>query len=216
VRRPFSAARTAQRGGFRKDGAPARPGTQMRGRLAVSDSLARSALVTGQGSFMPLREAGIVVALVNHPFLLEQHFEEVERVGLTSPELKRLLSVIVDAVAHDLAHDREALQAAIGRAGLEATWERAETLTKRARLWPLLAGADPSDAADAFKQALHLQRATHFLNRELRAAETALASEPTEENYRHLVEIQSQLQSVQATEALIEGFGIGSGRAAGG
>ena len=45
-------------------------------------------------------------------------------------------------------------------------------------------------------------------------AESALASEPTEENYRHLIEIQSQLQSVQATEALIEGFGTGSGRAA--
>lgn len=212
----FGGTRTTQRGGFRKDGTPARPAAQARGRLAVSESLARSALVTGQGSFMPLREAGIVVALVNHPFLLDDHFEEVERVGLTSAELKRLLAVIVDAVAHDMAHDREALLGAIERAGIQPVWERAEALTRRARLWPLLPGADSSDAADAFKQALHLQRATHFLNRELRAAETALASEPTEENYRHLVEIQSQLQSVQATEALIEGFGIGSGRAAGG
>jgi DNA primase len=41
----------------------------------------------------------------------------------------------------------------------------------------------------------------------------ALANEPTDENYRHLVEIQAQFRDVQATEALIEGFGIQSGRA---
>ena len=44
-------------------------------------------------------------------------------------------------------------------------------------------------------------------------AEAALAAEPTDENYRHLVEIQNQFRDVQATEALIEGFGVSSGRA---
>jgi DNA primase len=39
-----------------------------------------------------------------------------------------------------------------------------------------------------------------------------LATDPTDENYRHLVEIQAQFRDVQATEALIEGFGISSGR----
>jgi len=209
----FGGNRNPQRNGFRKEGAP-RQGQQTRGRLAVSDGLARSTMVTGQAGIMPLREAGIVVALVNHPFLLHDHFEEVERVGLGNADLKRLLSLLVDAVAHDHARDREALVARIEAAGLDAIFARAEALARRARLWPLLPGAVEEDASDAFKQALHLQRATHFLNRELRAAESALANEPTEENYRHLIEIQSQLQSVQATEALIEGFGIGSGRAA--
>jgi DNA primase len=189
-------------------------GAQVRGRLAVSDNLARSALVRGQGGVMPLREAGIMTALVNHPFLLEEHFEEVERLVLASQELRRLQSVLVDAVAHDMAQDRQALLDLIGRSELEAVWERANALVRRARLWPLLEGAAAEDVRDAFRQALHLQRAAHFLNKELRAAENALASEPTEENYRHLVEIQSQLRSVQETEALIEGFGIGSGRVA--
>jgi hypothetical protein len=46
----------------------------------------------------------------------------------------------------------------------------------------------------------------------LKQAEAALASDPTDENYRHLVEIQAQFRDVQATEALIEGFGVSSGR----
>jgi DNA primase len=41
----------------------------------------------------------------------------------------------------------------------------------------------------------------------------ALATDPSDESYRHLVEIQTQFRDVQATEALIEGFGMSSGRA---
>ena len=60
---------------------------------------------------------------------------------------------------------------------------------------------------------LHLHRSARTLHRELKVAEAALAAEPTDENYRHLVEIQNQFRDVQATEALIEGFGVSSGRA---
>ena len=80
-------------------------------------------------------------------------------------------------------------------------------------MWPALEDAAFDDAREAFAQALHLQRSAGTLHKELKAAEMALATEPTDENYRHLVEIQAQFRDVQATEALIEGFGIPSGRA---
>ena len=86
-------------------------------------------------------------------------------------------------------------------------------VVRRTRTWPVLAEAAFDDAHDAFAQALHLHRTARALHRELKDAETALANEPTEENYRHLLEIQSQFRNVQATEALIEGFGASSGRA---
>ena len=77
----------------------------------------------------------------------------------------------------------------------------------------MLEDAALDDAREAFAQALHLHRSAGTLHKELKAAEMALATEPTDENYRHLVEIQTQFRDVQATEALIEGFGIPSGRA---
>ena len=86
-------------------------------------------------------------------------------------------------------------------------------LIRKARLWPVLEDAAVDDAREAFAQALHLHRSAGTLHKELKAAEMALATEPTDENYRHLVEIQTQFRDVQATEALIEGFGIPSGRA---
>jgi DNA primase len=79
-------------------------------------------------------------------------------------------------------------------------------------MWPATEEASINDARDAFLQALHLQQAAHNLHRELKAAETALAADPTEENYRHLVDIQAQLRGMQAGEALIDGFGVESGR----
>jgi hypothetical protein len=53
---------------------------------------------------------------------------------------------------------------------------------------------------DAFGQALHLHRAARTLHRELKQAEAAFAVDPTDENYRHLVEIQARFRDVQATK----------------
>ena len=183
------------------------------GRLAVSESLARSAMVKRSGGVLPLREAALVVALGNHPRLIEENFETVEQLDLGHPDLSQLLAAMIDALAHDEAHDGAAVLAAIRRAGLEPAWLRAEALVVKARLWPALGEAALEDTREAFAQALHLQRSAGALHKELKAAEAALATDPTEENYRHLVEIQAQFRDVQATEALIEGFGIASGRA---
>lgn len=202
-----------QRGGFspRQGGQQGRPGAAS-GRLAVSESLARSALVKQTAGLMPLRETVIIVALVNHPVLIDEQFDAVEKLSLANADLRRLHSALLDALAHDVAHDREALTAAIATAGLSEVLERAMALVRRANQWPALPEAAFEDAREAFLQALHLHRSAGALHRELKTAEQALANEPTEENYRHLVEIQAELRNLQSAEALIEGFGILSGR----
>ncbi|MCV0397631.1 MAG: DNA primase [Rhizobiaceae bacterium] len=188
-----------------------RPG-QAAGRLAVSDSLSRSALVRQTGA-LPLRETTLVVALVNHPRLIGEHFDAVERLPLSHPDLRRLHAALLDALAHGAAFEREAMVAALTEAGLEEPFERAEALVRRARNWPALADAAYEDAADAFAQALVLHENRNHLHRELRAAEAALASDFTDENYRHFLDIKQQLGLVDSAEALIDGFGQMSGRA---
>jgi len=205
-RGPNAQGAPGQGGQFAKPGAAA-------SRFAVSESLARSALVKRAGGIMPLREAAIVVALVNHPQLIDENFEHAEFLELSHPELRRLHATILDALAHDAANDRSEVLAYIDAAGQRDGWERAVSLIRKARIWPVLEDAAVDDAREAFAQALHLHRSAGTLHKELKAAEMALANEPTDENYRHLVEIQAQFRDVQATEALIEGFGIQSGRA---
>ncbi|MCA0278994.1 MAG: DNA primase [Proteobacteria bacterium] len=196
-----------ERGQWNKGG----PGVAA-GRLAVSDSLARSALVKRAGSILPLRETCLVVALVNHPTLVDENFDHVERLDLSNAELRQLHVALIDAMAHDEANNRDEVVGAIGRAGCNEIWERAVALVRKARQWTALEDAALEDARDAFAQTLHLHRSARTLHKELKQAEAALATDPTDENYRHLVEIQAQFHDVQATEALIEGFGVSSGR----
>jgi DNA primase len=77
-----------------------------------------------------------------------------------------------------------------------------------------MASASDRDAEDGWLQALTLQRRKRTLNKELKDAEIALATEPSEANLARLVDIQHQLARSEGTEALIEGFGISSGRQA--
>jgi DNA primase len=182
------------------------------GRSAITESLGRSALLKRGGEVMSVREATIMVALVNHPALIDENFEHIEFLDLANSDLRKLHGALLDALAHDLANDRGAVVEAIGRAGCLDIWERAVALIKRTRQWPALESAALEDARDAFSQALHLHRSARTLHKELKQAEAALATDPTDENYRRLVEIQAQFRDVQATEALIEGFGVSSGR----
>ncbi len=207
-------------------GSPTRPGERGQGgrhwsgrgggaagaRSAITESLGRSALVKRAGEVMSVREAAIMVALVNHPALIDENFAYVEFLDLANGDLRKLHAALLDALAHDLANDRAAVIETIDRAGCRDIWERAVALIRKARQWPALENAAIEDARDAFSQALHLHRTARTLHRELKQAEAALASDPTDENYRHLVEVQAQFRDVQATEALIEGFGVSSGR----
>ena len=114
--RPFDKRRTAGRArqAAGQGGQWARGGAAG-GRLAVSESLARSAMVKRAGSLMPLREAVIVVALVNHPQLVEENFDQIESLDLSHSELRALHSAIIDAHAHGNAGDRLATIETIAR-----------------------------------------------------------------------------------------------------
>lgn len=191
-----------------------RPGAAQ-SRLAVSETLARSSLVRSSGGTMPLREAALIVAMVNHPPLIEEDFETFEGLEFTNTGARQLQRSILDALAHDpLARQRD-FKARFDDDGVSAYWDEAVGLVRRARLWQALEDAALEDAREGFLQTVRLHRSARSLQRELKAAEAALANEPSDANYRSLLEIQAQLRDAQATEALVEGFGVASGRAGG-
>src|SRR5262249_46786947 len=130
--------------------------------------------------------------LVNHPALAEEYFDAVEGLDLVHPDLRKMHAVLIDALAHGPADDRVSIVGALQTAGLSDSWDRAVALVRKANLWTALDEAALDDAREAFAQALHLHRSARNLHRELKAAEAALATEPTDENYRHMLEIQAQ------------------------
>lgn len=61
-------------------------------------------------------------------------------------------------------------------------------------------------------RSLALYQRSRTLNTELKLAETAFAELGDEASYRRLVSIQAEIANGDGTEALIEGFGVSSGR----
>ncbi|WP_114390709.1 DNA primase [Notoacmeibacter marinus] len=186
---------------------------QRTSRLTVSDSLARSRLLARRGASMGVREAAIVMILVTHPLLVGEYFEALERLDLGHDELTSLLSALMEGLATgDFSDDGEAARQSLIERGLGDILAQTEELVRRARFWPAEADAALDDAREAFRQALHLHQVSRSLNRELRDAEAELGRDPTDANYRHFLEIQRRFRDARATEALLDGFGLQSGR----
>src|SRR5213079_2113332 len=68
---------------------------------AASPQLALSPIMRGQRSALSRREALILQTLINHPWLLHEHLEEVAALELAHPEAHKLRAGIIAAFAND-------------------------------------------------------------------------------------------------------------------
>src|SRR4029079_16891423 len=91
--------------------------------------LAASPIVRGFRAALPPREALILVAALNHPWLLEQHAEELAELEFRHADADALRRGILDAAAgHGHARlEPGLLREALGAAGLKTLLARGET-----------------------------------------------------------------------------------------
>ena len=180
--------------------------------VAASPQLASSPVHRGHRVAIPRREALILQAVINHPWLLHDHLEELAAVELRHPEAAKVKAVLVDIFAHGSASDAEGMLVELGRRGLGGVAERIQKAITTSSVWAAKPGAAPDDVLTTWKQLVALHRQGHSLAKELRDAEHALGREATEANYSWLQDVKAQLAANEGTEALIEGFGASSGR----
>jgi DNA primase len=179
----------------------------------ASSTLSASSIVRGYRSSFPPREALILLAIINHPWLLENFSEDLANLEFMNPDADRLRGAILEAAAgHD--YDTPALRAAIDKRRLSAVLARVETTITHVADWPARPGAAKDDVAQWWQHIVTLHRRSRTLNKELKDAERALGDEPSEENLAWLRDVQGRLSAFDGTEATIEGFGALSGRPA--
>lgn len=186
----------------------------MRGYLGtrlppLSEGLTRSSTLTQTA--LPRRDALILALILNHPALLDPHFEDVLHLDFTNAEAARLRDAIIHLSGEDL-HDQGTLRRALEAHGLGATCKRVEDTAEKLPHWHLRQDASEMDADQVLRQALTLHHKTQALNKALRAAEHSLARDSSDRNLATLRDVQSQLSALNGTEAMIEGFGVSSGR----
>jgi DNA primase len=182
--------------------------------VAASADLASSPIHRGPRSSLPRREALILQMVLNHPWLLHDHLEELVEIEFRHREAQKAKTVLIDLIAHGGISDREELGATFAAMGYGPFRERLDRTITTASVW----AASPDSAADdvllTWKQLLTLHHQWHSLARELKEAESALGQDNTEANFSWLTDVKSRLSALEGTEALVEGFGAHSGRAA--
>src|SRR6476659_4610536 len=208
-------------GRFEPGGRRGLPGTPTINRgpyQAASPQLATSPIMRGQRSAISRREALILQSLINHPWLLHDHLEEVAALELAHPEAHKLRAAIIAAFANDHHHSpepaeqAEKMRADLAAAGFSQVLQRVERAITTSAVWGAQAGAAREDVLSTWRQLVSLHRQWHSLLRELKDAEAALGDEASEANLAWLRDVKARLEEVDGTEALIEGFGELSGR----
>jgi DNA primase len=167
---------------------------------------------------MSRREALILQSLINHPWLLHEHLEEVAALELAHPDAHKLRAGIIAAFANDHHHSAdsseqsEKMRADLQGGGFSQILQRVEGTITTSAVWGVQAGAARDDVLSTWRQLVSLHRQWHSLLRELKDAELALGGEGSEANLAWLRDVKARLSEMEGTEAIIEGFGESSGR----
>jgi DNA primase len=177
-----------------------------------SPRLGQSALIRGYKSGISPREALILLAVIEHPWLLENHLEEFAELELVHPEADRLRRGVLEVASGELSVESGKLQQDLVEKGLESLISRVRAAITHSSDWPARSGAGEADVSHWWGHIVTLHRKARTLNRELKDAERALGDDPSEANLAWIRDVQNRLAALEGTEALIEGFGASSGR----
>jgi len=141
-----------------------RPGFQV-----ASPQLATSPIMRGQRSAMSRREALILIALINHPWLLHDHLEEIAALELAHPEANKLRAAIIAAFASDHhqspepSEQAEKMRADLISRGFDEVLQRVERAITTSAVWATKPGAARDDVLATWHQLVSLHRQWHSL-----------------------------------------------------
>jgi DNA primase len=191
--------------------------------LGVSDRLARSGLVRGYQELPALREVVLAITIVNHPQLLLDEYDEIASIDFENRDLQRFWSAVLPAAATAGANlSREYLIEKLTAQGFGPLVTALDQQVRNARLWIATDKAAAEDAREGYRQALSLHKRTKALRvqkmeleREIGTATEAGDEDSIEPLLRALSEVQTEIVRMENQEAIIDGFGVMSGRVKG-
>lgn len=222
----------AQRGNWngrgRNDGNSRYPQNNQRrasgGGRDLAGNLARSALVRGAEELPALREAVMVMTVINHPQLLTEEYDSVTAVKLENRDLQKLWPILLSQIAAVKPSDlsRDFLIERLENQGFGNALGLLNQQVRNARLWTATPQAAFEDAREAFSQALALDKRARALKRQIAELEREIATaieDGDETNIGPLMntlrEVKLEVIRLENQEAIIDGFGVMSGRVKG-
>ena len=139
--------------------------------VAASPQLSLSPLHRGHRAAIPRREALILQAALNHPWLLHDHLEELAAAEFRHADSQKLKSALIDVFAHfaedfgrDGERDRAELRAELDRRGFAGVLARIERTITTPSVWGARQDAASADVLLTWKQLVALHTAMAFPN----------------------------------------------------
>lgn len=189
----------------------------------VSDRLAKSGLVSGFRALPSLRESVLAMTIVNHPGLFFEDYDEIAHLEFENRDMQRFWQAVMSvAAASGPGLTREELITALEVQGFDSLLASLEQQIRFARVWIATEQAAIEDAREGYRQAHALHTRARALIRYRRELEREIADaieRGTEAEVEQLLSAlkENQLESLrlESQEALIDGFGVMSGRVKG-
>uniref|UniRef100_A0A2A4YYS8 DNA primase n=1 Tax=OCS116 cluster bacterium TaxID=2030921 RepID=A0A2A4YYS8_9PROT len=156
-----------------------------------SSALKNSALVQDMHMVKSPRETVLVMALIYHPWLVAEFFDEVAKLKFLSSELDSIYKVILDVISTDPDLDSHRLRTHMIDIGLGQTLERLDQSITLRNFGFLMPDAEQQDIIDGWMD-IYRQYRGNVMNSDVAAAGIALGDEETEESLARLQSIQAQ------------------------
>ncbi len=172
----------------------------------VSEALKKSTLARNQqGWQIAAREALLFVTIINHPGMLDEVLEEFSTLEFSLPELDKLRSLIIDTASGAQPLENQDMKSQLVGHNCASLLERLEAaLTHRSDRF-IQEQAPEEEAVAGWRQAVELHVRAFSLRKELNVAELAYVQDSSDENFKRLTDIRSQLSSADGIEARDDG-----------
>ena len=199
-------------------GAGAAAGQQGRGRGSsrLRDHAIRSRVTPALPTTPTFRQERLLLAaLINHPPLIPQVFEELAACEFVDSELDALRLAILEIAGSGVYSDgldSAELRQHLMNKGFSAIQDRVAGRDTARLDWFADPSSEIEDVEIGWRHALARHRRATTLPRELAEAEAAFARDPSETNEARLLALKREETGGAGEEATYDGFGIASGR----
>jgi DNA primase len=183
---------------------------QLAQQNGYTQSLADSPLVRAQPLGMPRREALLMLAILNHPWLIDAYLEDISAIQFEAQALQQLRDLTLTIYYEQNPLDNEGLRNQLEKSGHADLLAQVKHAITHNSDWDTQPSTSRDDVLRGWRHRLAMHRKAVELKRELESAVQAYAKDPTEQNYLRLQDLSMQAHSADGAEASLEGYGARS------
>jgi DNA primase len=163
--------------------------------MPATAELLRSPLLAQAGHFPP-REVALILAALNHPWIIERDIEQFAAIPFQNLEIARLQRQLVDALSQ--GHQNEDSMAHLmADTSVSAVLARLNQALNAAEWW-IQAETAPDLVARGFSEAVDLHNKVHSLHLDKQALEAQFHADGLESTFQRLTEIVMQIAQLSS------------------